>query len=38
VNDLVAEPIHIKIEHDNIDENKREFIISASDLIIKGLA
>jgi tRNA threonylcarbamoyladenosine biosynthesis protein TsaE len=38
VKDLVAEPIHIKIEHDNIDENKREFTISASDLIIKGLS
>ena len=38
VTDLVAEPIHIKIEHDNIDENKREFTISASDLIIKGLS
>jgi tRNA A37 threonylcarbamoyladenosine biosynthesis protein TsaE len=38
VNDLVAEPIHIKIEQDNIDENKREFTISASDLIIKGLS
>ena len=38
VNDLVTEPIHIKIDHDNIDENKREFTISAPELIIKGLS
>lgn len=38
VNDLVAEPIHIKIEHDQNNENKREFIINASDQIIKGLS
>ena len=38
VNDLVAEPIHIKIEHDQDNENKREFIINASDQIIKGLS
>ena len=34
----VAEPIHIKIDHDNIDENKREFTINAPELIIKGLS
>jgi tRNA A37 threonylcarbamoyladenosine biosynthesis protein TsaE len=38
VNDLVAEPIHIKIDHDNIDENKREFTINAPEFIIKGLS
>jgi tRNA threonylcarbamoyladenosine biosynthesis protein TsaE len=38
VNDLVTEPIHIKIDHDNIDENKREFTINAPELIIKGLS
>jgi tRNA threonylcarbamoyladenosine biosynthesis protein TsaE len=38
VNDLVAEPIHIKIDHDHIDENKREFTIHAPELIIKGLS
>jgi tRNA threonylcarbamoyladenosine biosynthesis protein TsaE len=38
VNDLVAEPIHIKIEHDKHDENKREFTINAPNLIIKGLS
>jgi len=38
VNDLVTEPIHIKIVHDNIDENKREFTINAPELIIKGLS
>jgi len=38
VNDLVAEPIHIKIEHDKDDENKREFTINAPELIIKGLS
>jgi len=38
VNDLVAEPIHIKIEHDLNDELKRDFVISASDSIIKALS
>jgi tRNA threonylcarbamoyladenosine biosynthesis protein TsaE len=38
VNDLVAEPIHIKIEHDDIDENKREFTIKAPEPVIKGLS
>jgi tRNA threonylcarbamoyladenosine biosynthesis protein TsaE len=38
VNDLVAEPIHIKIEHDLNDEFKRDFDISASDSIIKALS
>ena len=38
VNDLVAEPIHIKIDQDNVDENKREFTINAPELIIKGLS
>jgi tRNA threonylcarbamoyladenosine biosynthesis protein TsaE len=38
VNDLVAEPIHIKIDHDLNDEFKRDFDISASDSIIKALS
>jgi tRNA threonylcarbamoyladenosine biosynthesis protein TsaE len=38
VNDLVAEPIHIKIEHYKDDENKREFTINAPELVIKGLS
>jgi tRNA A37 threonylcarbamoyladenosine biosynthesis protein TsaE len=38
VNDLVAEPIHIKIYHDLNDEFKRDFDISASDSIIKALS
>lgn len=38
VNDLVAEPIHIKINHVNEDENKREFTINGPELIIKGLS
>jgi tRNA threonylcarbamoyladenosine biosynthesis protein TsaE len=37
VNDLVAQPIQIKINHDVTDENKREFIITANEHITKGL-
>ena len=38
VNDLVAEPIEIKINHDVDDESKREFLITAKESIIKGLS
>ena len=38
VNDLVAEPIQITIDHNVDDENKREFTINAPELIIKGLS
>ena len=38
VNDLVAEPIHIKIEYVPDDENKREFTIEAQDEVIKALS
>ena len=38
VNDLVAQPIHIKIEHIPEDENKREFTIDAQDEFIKALS
>jgi len=37
VNDLVAEPIQITIDH-NDDENKREFTINATTAIIEGLS
>jgi tRNA A37 threonylcarbamoyladenosine biosynthesis protein TsaE len=37
VNDLVAEPVHIKIEHDKDDENKRAFTFNAPEQVIKGL-
>jgi len=38
VNDLVAEPIQIIINHNDDDENKREFTINAPEAIIKGLS
>ena len=38
VNDLVAEPIQIIINHNDDDENKREFTINATEAIIKGLS
>jgi tRNA threonylcarbamoyladenosine biosynthesis protein TsaE len=38
VNDLVAEPIQITIDHNEDDENKREFTINATEAIIKGLS
>jgi tRNA threonylcarbamoyladenosine biosynthesis protein TsaE len=38
VNDLVAEPIQITIDHNDDDENKREFTINATTAIIKGLS
>jgi tRNA threonylcarbamoyladenosine biosynthesis protein TsaE len=38
VNDLVAEPIQITIDHNEDDENKREFTINAPEAIIKGLS
>ena len=38
VNDLVAEPIQITIDHNVDDENKREFTINASAAIIEGLS
>lgn len=38
VNDLVASPIQIKINHDENNEDKREFVITASETIIKGLS
>jgi len=38
VNDLVAEPIKIIINHNDDDENKREFTINAPEAIIKGLS
>ncbi|MFM1986157.1 MAG: hypothetical protein RIS18_374 [Actinomycetota bacterium] len=38
VNDLVVQPIHIKIEHIPEDENKREFTIDAQDEFIKALS
>jgi len=38
VNDLVAEPIQIIINHNEDDENKREFTINAPEAIIKGLS
>lgn len=38
VNDLVAEPIQITIDHNDEDENKREFTINATEAIIKGLS
>ena len=38
VNELVAEPIHITIDHNVDDENKREFTINASAAIIEGLS
>ena len=38
VNDLVAEPIQIAIDHNVDDENKREFTINASAAIIEGLS
>jgi len=38
VNDLVAEPIQITINHNEDDENKREFTINAPEAIIKGLS
>ena len=38
VNDLVAEPIEIKINHDVDDESKRKFLITAKESIIKGLS
>ena len=38
VNDLVAEPIQIIINHNDDDENKREFTINATEAIIEGLS
>ena len=38
VNDLVAEPIQITIDHNVDDENKREFTINATAAIIEGLS
>ena len=38
VNDLVAEPIQITIDHDVDDENKREFVINTTAAIIEGLS
>ena len=38
VNDLVAEPIQITIDHNVDDENKREFTINAAAAIIEGLS
>ena len=38
VNDLVAEPIQITIDHNVDDENKRAFTINASAAIIEGLS
>jgi tRNA threonylcarbamoyladenosine biosynthesis protein TsaE len=38
VNDLVAEPIQITIDHNDEDENKREFTINATTAIIEGLS
>ena len=38
VNDLVAEPIQITIDHNVDDENKREFAINATAAIIEGLS
>jgi tRNA threonylcarbamoyladenosine biosynthesis protein TsaE len=38
VNDLVAEPIQITINHNDDDENKREFTINATTAIIEGLS
>ena len=38
VNDLVAEPIQITIDHNDDDENKREFTINATTAIIEGLS
>jgi tRNA threonylcarbamoyladenosine biosynthesis protein TsaE len=40
VNDLVAEPIQITIDHndDDDDENKREFTINATTAILEGLS
>lgn len=38
VNDLVAEPIQITIDHNDDDENKREFTINATAAIIEGLS
>ena len=38
VNDLVAEPIQITIDHNVDDENKREFDINATAAIIEGLS
>ena len=38
VNDLVAEPIQIIINHNDDDENKREFTINATTAILEGLS
>lgn len=38
VNDLVAEPIQITIDHNVDDENKREFTINAAAVIIERLS
>jgi tRNA threonylcarbamoyladenosine biosynthesis protein TsaE len=38
VNDLVAEPIQITIDHNDEDENKREFTINATTAILEGLS
>jgi len=38
VNDLVAEPIQITIDHNDEDENKREFTINATSAILEGLS
>jgi len=38
VNDLVAEPIQITINHNDDDENKREFTINATTAILEGLS
>ncbi len=38
VNDLVAEPIQITINHNEDDENKREFTINATTAILEGLS
>jgi len=38
VNDLVAEPIQITIDHNEDDENKREFTINATTAIIEELS
>ena len=38
VNDLVAEPIQITIDHNEDDENKREFTINATTAILEGLS